>query len=226
MPQESRKQAVAVHRSAEPMTAAYVEPQRRRAQTSRLADSLAFLSGFMARPLEVASVVPSSVFLEQRVVRAADLGHARCVVELGPGTGGTTRAMLRAMAPHARLLAVELNATFSARLRRRIDDTRLIVQAGRAEALAEHLAQWSLPAPDVVVSGIPFSTLPPEAARQVAAAVESCLAPGGRVVAYQLRPHVATYFARHLGEPGQHWEWRNVPPMRVFRWVKPFAAGR
>lgn len=226
VPQESRKQAVAVHRTVESMSAAYAEPQRRRPQTSRLADGLAFLSGFMARPLEVASVVPSSVFLEQRVVRAADLANARCVVELGPGTGGTTRALLRALAPQARLLAVELNPTFSARLRRRIDDARLIVQAGRAEALAEHLAQWSLPAPDVVISGIPFSTLPPEAARQVAAAVESCLAPGGRVVAYQVRPHVATYIAKHLGEPRQSWEWRNVPPMRVFRWVKSAAPGR
>jgi len=221
--QEKRKPAVAVHRAAEPMSAAYPGWQSRRPPNSRLADSLAFLGGFFARPMEVASVVPSSVFLEERVVRAADLAQARCVVELGPGTGGTTRALLRALSPHARLLAVELNPMFSERLRRRVDDPRLIVQPGRAELLAEHLARWSLPAPDAVISGIPFSTLPPEAARNVAAAIDACLAPGGRVVAYQVRPHVADYIAVHFGAPSRQWEWRNVPPMRVFRWSRAAA---
>ncbi|GMV44891.1 MAG: methyltransferase [Pseudomonadota bacterium] len=187
----------------------------------RLADGLAFLRGFLAQPQAVASVVPSSAFLEQRVVSAAALSHARCVVELGPGTGGTTRALLRALPPQARLLAIELNPAFCARLRRRIADPRLAVQEGSAEVLAAHLEHWKLPAPDAVVSGIPFSTMSAEAAQRIAAAIAASLAPGGRFVAYQLRPHVAAYIAPHLGAPHTAWEWRNLPPMRVFRWVKP-----
>lgn len=190
---------------------------------TRFGDGLAFLRGFLARPLEVASVVPSSPFLEARVVRAADLGPARCVVELGPGTGGTTRALLRAMTPQARLLAVELNPDFCLRLRRRIADPRLAVQGGSAEALIAHLERWGLPPADVVVSGLPFSTLPVEAARRIAAAIDAGLGPGGRVVAYQVRPHVAGYLSPRLGEPRTAWEWRNLPPMRVYRWVKPTA---
>ncbi|MBU6272906.1 MAG: methyltransferase domain-containing protein [Betaproteobacteria bacterium] len=186
-----------------------------------VSDAAAFLRGFLARPMEVASVVPSSRFLEQQVVRAADLSRAACVVELGPGTGGSTRALLRAMKPQARLLAIELNPGFCDRLQGLVRDPRLTVQAGSANALSGHLAQWQLPAPDVVVSGIPFSTIPTETAQRIAAEIAACLAPGGRFVAYQFRPQVAQYLRPHLGEPDTRAEWRNLPPMTVFRWVKP-----
>jgi phospholipid N-methyltransferase len=186
----------------------------------RLGDAIAFLRGFVANPREIASVIPSSRFLEARIARAADLGQARCVVELGPGTGGTTRALLRAMSPSARLLAVELNPGFCDHLRARLGDPRLAVQAGSAEELVAHLAQWRLPPPDVVISGIPFSTMPPDVARRIAAAIRKALAPGGRFVAYQFRPEVAGYATPHLGEPLTAFEWRNIPPMRVFRWTR------
>jgi phospholipid N-methyltransferase len=188
-----------------------------------LTDRVAFVRGFVARPAEVGSVVPSSAFLERRLVRAAHLDQARSIVELGPGTGGTTRALLRAMRPDARLLAIELSPAFHRRLAEHITDPRLIVQHGSAERLAEYLQAWRLPAPDLIVSGIPFSTMPPAAAHRIAAAIARTLAPGGRFVAYQLRAHVATFTTPLLGKPVIDWEWRNVPPMRVFRWAKPTA---
>ncbi|MBA4264502.1 MAG: methyltransferase type 12 [Comamonadaceae bacterium] len=192
-------------------------------RTSRLADAAAFLRGFLTHPFEVASVMPSSAHLESRVVNAADLAQARCVVELGPGTGGTTRALLRTMAPRARLLAIEVNPDFCDRLRRLIDDPRLMVQAGSAESLAEALSTRGLPAADVVVSGIPFSVLPRDVAQRIAAAIHDNLAPGGRLVAYQCSADVARYITPHLGPPLTTWEWRSLPPMRVFVWVKPAA---
>lgn len=219
MPHETSKNTLAATRSIDaPPDGA------RRARTGRAptpsGDRMAFLRGFLARPREVASVAPSSRFLERRVVLASEVAAARCVVELGPGTGGTTRALLRALGPRARLLAIELNPEFCARLRQRIRDPRLLLQAGSAESLGDYLARHGLPAPDAVISGIPFSTMPDDAAQRIAAAIDASLAPGGRFVAYQLRPHVASYLAPHLGAPLQVWEWRNLPPMRVFRWVK------
>ena len=219
MPHETNKNTLAATRSIDtpPDGAGRTRPGRAPAP---FGDRMAFLRGFLMRPREVASVVPSSRFLEGRVVRAAEVAAARCVVELGPGTGGTTRALLRALGPRARLLAIELNPDFCARLRQRVGDPRLLLQAGSAESLADYLARHGLPAPDAVISGIPFSTMPQEVAQRIAAAVDASLAPGGRFVAYQLRPHVADYVAPHLGAPRQVWEWRNLPPMRVFRWVK------
>jgi phospholipid N-methyltransferase len=169
----------------------------------------------------VGSIVPSSHRLERRLVRRARIAEARTVVELGPGTGGTTRAFLRAMGPQARLVAIELDPVFHARLAGTIDDPRLFAECGSAERIAEFLAARRLPAPDAIVSGIPFSTMPQDVGERIAQVVADVLAPGGRFVAYQVRPRVADFTSPHLGAPQFEWEPWNIPPMRVFTWVKP-----
>jgi phosphatidylethanolamine/phosphatidyl-N-methylethanolamine N-methyltransferase len=183
-------------------------------------DKLAFFKGFLERPAQVASVVPSSSRLEAQIVQAAELAGVRSVVELGPGTGGTTRALLRSMAADARLLAIELNPKFHARISARLSDARLIAQYGSAEQIEDHLRRWNLPPPEVVVSGIPFSAMPAATAERIAAVVASALAPGGRMVAYQVRSNVARFLSPHLGLPSIRREWMNIPPMRVFTWTK------
>lgn len=180
---------------------------------------VAFFQGFLRHPGRVGSVVPSSRFLERRLVKIADVGRARTVVELGPGTGGTTRALLAAMPSEARLLSIELDPHFVALLAA-IRDRRLTVHLGHAEAIGEALAQHRLPPPDVVVSGIPFSTIAPAAGIGIVRAVKDCLAPGGRFVAYQLRDRVGALGRTVFGKPRVELELLNVPPMRVYCWEK------
>lgn len=187
---------------------------------SLLRERIDFLRGFIAHPDQVGSVIPSSHVLEQRLVRMARLKQARCVVELGPGTGGTTRAFLRALPQTADLLAIELNEDFATRLRTSIRDPRLRVAHGSAELIERFLAEYGLPAPDAVISGIPFSTMPREVADRIAAGIARVLTPGGRFVAYQFRAHVANYATPYLGTPHRAWEWINIPPVRLFTWTR------
>lgn len=189
-----------------------------------LRDSFEFLRGFLRHPARVGSIVPSSHRLEQRLVRSARIGEARTVVELGPGTGGTTAAFLRAMPAGARLLAVELDDQFQRLISSSIADPRLTVELGSAEHLAQFLANHRMAPPDAIVSGIPFSTMPPEVSDRVAAVVAQALRPGGRFVAYQVRAHVARFVSPYLGPADTQWEAVNVPPVRVFSWVKPGAG--
>lgn len=186
----------------------------------QLRDSFEFLRGFVRNPAQVGSVVPSSRWLEQRLVRQAGIAQARTVVELGPGTGGTTAALLQALPAAGRLLAIELDPDFHHHLRASLADPRLLLQQGNAERIADFLAAHHMPAPDAVVSGIPFSTMPPDLSERIAAAVAQVLRPGGHFVAYQVRAHVASFVAPYLGEPDKQWEVVNVPPVRVFTWVK------
>lgn len=187
---------------------------------NQLRDSFEFLRGFVRNPAQVGSIAPSSRWLEQRLVRNAHIAEARLVVELGPGTGGTTAAILHAMSPAARLLAIELDGAFHQHLRTSIHDPRVILELGSAERLADLLAANQMEAPDAIVSGIPFSTMPPEVSHRVAAAIAAVLRPGGRFVAYQVRAHVADFVSPYLGPPEKQWEFVNVPPVRVFTWVK------
>ena len=186
-----------------------------------LTDAVEFFKAFLGHPRRTAAIVPSSNRLIERVARQAKVGEAACVVELGPGTGGSTRTLLGRMAPHSRLLAIEMNPGFHAHLCRHIPDARLRAECGSAEDLAEHLVAHRLPAPDAIVSGIPFSTMPVATGERIAAAIARSLAPGGRFVAYQWTPSVAERTTPHLGEPRQEWELWNLPPMRVYTWVKP-----
>jgi len=144
-------------------------------------------------------------------------------VELGPGTGGTTRALLEAMAPGAHLLGIELDPEFHRHLRASISDPRLLLQQGSAEALDEYLRLHGLGAADAIISGIPFSTMPPDVCDRIAQRIAQVLRPGGRFVAYQVRAHVSGYLTPYLGKPKLEWEYVNVPPVRVFSWIKPAA---
>lgn len=179
-----------------------------------------FFRGFLRSPEKVGSIIPSSRFLERRILNMAELDDARCVVELGPGTGGTTRAILAAMRPDARLLTIELDPQFSAILEE-IGDPRLIAHTGSAAELNQMLAEHGLSSPDIVISGIPFSTMPREVGASIIEAVRDSLAPGGRFLAYQFRGHVGRIGTPILGKPEVELEILNVPPMRFYRWRKP-----
>ena len=182
-------------------------------------DRFAFFQGFLRRPFEVGSIIPSSRFLERRITRAAGLRDARLVVELGPGTGGTTRAFLREMHPEAKLLAIEINADFVPVLER-IADPRLIVQHGSATEVRGILEKHGLDAPDVILSGIPFSTMPRTLGRDIVQSVSDALDPGGLFVAYQVRDRVEMLGREVFGSASVQTELLNVPPMRVYRWAK------
>ena len=182
---------------------------------------IAFLRGFLERPKEVGSIIPSSRWMERRITRTAEIASADLVIELGPGTGGTTKALLNALAPGARLLAIEINPGFCQLLRETIDDPRLIVHEGSAAEIPEALAKHDLDPPDVILSGIPFSTMPQQLGMSILRSARKSLKPGGRFVAYQFRDVVHTLGKRVFGPASVQIELLNMPPMRVYRWDIP-----
>lgn len=183
-------------------------------------DKLEFLRGFLSKPKEVGSIIPSSRFLERRIIRCADVAGAKVVVELGPGTGGTTRALLRAMAPDARLFAIEINPRFCEHLSRNLRDQRLTVLEGSASDVGPLLAAEGIDGADVVLSGIPFSTMPRPIGIGILTSIRAALRPGGRFVAYQFRDRVEGLGKAVFGSPQIQTEIRNVPPMRVYTFAR------
>ncbi len=180
-----------------------------------------FLTGFLRNPKEVGSVVPSSRFLTRRVLECGAVDKARMIVELGPGTGVFTGEILKRMRPNAKLVAVEINPTFVRMLRSNYPDPRLSVYEGSASDLEKALIEAGTSQADLVVSGIPFSTLAHETRRATLEAARRVLGPGGYFVAYQVRSHVRR-FAEPVFGPGEtHREFLNLPPMRIYVWQRP-----
>ncbi len=176
-----------------------------------------FFQEFLRHPLQIGSVIPSSRFLEQRVVETARAKSARFVVELGPGTGGITRAVLAAGGRDFKLLTIEINPNFYAFIKN-IGDDRLIPHLGDALQLKEIIGQYNLGPPDAIISGIPFSTMSHKCGSGIIQSVFDVLMPGGRFVAYQLSSRVISLCRPVMGEGEIVLEFLNIPPMRVCCW--------
>lgn len=189
---------------------------------SHMNGRLTFFQQFLKHPRQIGSVIPSSRFLEQRILEAAGVATSRSIVELGPGMGGTTRAILRAMPQDARLLSIEINPLFHTMVSG-IEDDRLIAHLGSACELREIISKYQLNAPTAVISGIPFSTMERSEGCRVLEAVASILAPDGCFVAYQVSNRVASLCRPYLGQEQSAIEPFNIPPMRIFQWRKKGA---
>ncbi len=186
---------------------------------SQVNGHLVFIQEFLKHPLQIGSIIPSSRFLERRIVEAAKVDAADVIIELGPGAGGITRAMLQAMQPHARLLSIEINPNFNS-LMRTIEDNRLTAHLGSARDLKKIFSIYDLDPPNSIVSGIPFSTMSRSAGSQIIEAVVMLLPPNGRFVAYQVNNQVATLCRPFMGPEQTSLELFNIPPMRIFQWTK------
>jgi phosphatidylethanolamine/phosphatidyl-N-methylethanolamine N-methyltransferase len=175
---------------------------------------------WLKNPLDVASVCPSSDALTDLIATRPAIARAEVVVDLGPATGETSAAMLSKMRPDGRLLAIERNEDLVVGLQQ-IADHRLIAVHGDAADLQAELSHNSLAAPQVIVSGIPFSSLKPTDGRKIMQSIYQALCPGGQFLAYQLRSTVVEYAEPYFGKPEMvKWVWRNIPPLRVFVWKK------
>ncbi len=180
---------------------------------------IAFFKGFLKRPAEVGSLIPSSRFLERRIVDLAKAETAKAIVELGPGTGGTTRALLRSMPHDAVLLTIEKNSRFH-NIISAIGDPRLIAHQGCAGDLVDIVSHYGINPVDAVVSGIPFSIIKPEFGRSIIQSISELLKQNGRFVAYQFRGRVNSLGQEVLGPSRVQLELLNIPPVRVYSWTK------
>ena len=102
--------------------------------------SALFFKRFLQRPFQIASIIPSSQALVERVSRKIDFDDARVIAEYGPGEGVHTREIVRRMRPDAELLVFELDPAFSRDLERQFaDDPRVHVINRDAAALPDEL---------------------------------------------------------------------------------------
>src|SRR4029077_12756824 len=143
--------------------------------------SALFFKRFLQRPLQIASIVPSSKALVERVADKIDFERAQVIAEYGPGVGVHSREIARRMRPDAQLLLFELDPAFSRDLERQfVDDHRVHVINENAARLPNELRRRGIQACDFIISGIPFSILKIDKKLALLQETHDALAPGGR----------------------------------------------
>jgi phosphatidylethanolamine/phosphatidyl-N-methylethanolamine N-methyltransferase len=182
----------------------------------RLDDEVRFLRSWIEKPLHMGAVMPSGRVLARTMAQYVDIDSSGPVVELGPGTGAITSALIERGVDQRRLVLVEYNPGFCALLRDRYPHAKVV--QGDAYTLRDSL--WnvlSTPA-SAVVSGLPLVTKPMLTRLKLMREAFLALAPGAPFV--QFTYSVAPPIPKSL--PGVSTEaseriWMNLPPARV--WV-------
>lgn len=175
-----------------------------------------FLQGFLKHPVMVGSIVPSSDRLIRKMLGPVDWATCKLFVEYGPGVGTFCRPILERMAPDAMLIAIDTNPDFVRYLDRTIADPRFVAVEGSAADVERIVAEHGHDKADYLLSGLPFSTLPPGVGPAIAAATHRVLRPGGAFLVYQFSPKVKDFLIPHWERIDHDMEWWNVPPAQLY----------
>lgn len=176
-----------------------------------------FAQNFFKHPRMLGSLIPSSRFLVDQILKQIDWTRARTIVEYGPGVGTITGEILKRMHRETRVVALETNPDFVAYLKDHYaDNGRLIVEERSAEDVQEVLAEHRIAGADYVISGIPFSTLPPDVRDGIMHGTHSALVPGGQFLVYQFSGKVLPHLEQHFGDVRTEFELLNILPARLF----------
>ena len=175
-----------------------------------------FLRGFIKHPRMVGSIIPSSRILISRMLGPVDWENTRLFIEYGPGVGTFTRPILDLLGPDATLMTIDTNPDFTAYLKESIDDPRLVAVTGSAADVEKILADRGFGKADYILSGLPFSTLPPGVGQAIAKATAAVIRPGGAFLIYQFSPKVRDFIAPFFERIERGFEWVNVPPATLF----------
>jgi phospholipid N-methyltransferase len=164
----------------------------------------------------VGSIIPSSRILIERMLKPVDWENTKLFVEYGPGVGTFTRPILEKMGEDSTLIAIDTNPDFIKFLRKSIDDPRFIAVNGSATDVEAIVREHGFESADYVLSGLPFSTLPPGVGDDIAKATSRVLRPGGAFLVYQFSPKVLDFIKPHFDHIDRGFEWINVPPATLF----------
>jgi phosphatidylethanolamine/phosphatidyl-N-methylethanolamine N-methyltransferase len=182
----------------------------------RLDDEVRFIRSWIERPLSIGAVTPSGKLLARTMARYVDPNSTGPVVELGPGTGPVTEALVEAGVEPSRLVLVEFNPTFCRLLRSRYPDATLV--QGDAYSMRRLLETLLLQPAAAVVSGLPLITKPIKMRLRLLRDAFDLMLPGAPFV--QFTYSVAAPLPKRLGgfsvEASER-IWMNLPPARV--WV-------
>lgn len=158
------------------------------------------------------AIARASPVLIKRLIGSIPSDRPLTIVELGPGEGCVTRALLNSMHPDSRLTAFEINPAFVKRLQV-IQDDRLQVIAVGADRLSDHFAPASV---DFVVSSLPLSMIDQPVKERIIRQAQRVLAPGGEFLQYQYALQDYGLLKDSFSHVSVQFTLANLPPAFVY----------
>ena len=176
---------------------------------------LRFFKGLMSQPKTVGAIVPTSVFMARRMASVANPASGLPVLELGPGTGVVTRAILRRGIAPDKLVSVEFSDEFCRHLKREMPDVTLL--HGDAFRLEDTLGPLRSAKFDCVISGLPLLNFPVADRVKLLEDALNRIPVGRPFLQFcygplpPIPPGRGHYTIKRFG-----WEIRNIPPAQMW----------
>ena len=108
----------------------------------------------------IGAINPSSVFLAEKMIENIDFKSTKPIIEIGPGTGVFTKKILDKLHKDALLIVFELNEEFFNKIKKEIQDPRVIFINDSAENIQLHLSKLNTSSINAIVSSLPLSNIP------------------------------------------------------------------
>jgi phospholipid N-methyltransferase len=175
-----------------------------------------FFKGFLRHPVMVGSIIPSSKKLIRHMLSRTDWDNTKLFVEYGPGVGTFCQEILDRMGPDATYIAIDTNPDFIDYLARTIVDPRFVPVLGSAADVRKIIKEHGHDQADYVLSGLPFSTLPPGLGPKISAETQAVLRKGGAFLVYQFSPKVRDFLAMSFERIDHAFEPINIPPAQLY----------
>ncbi len=182
----------------------------------RLDDEVRFIRSWIEKPLAIGAVTPSGRALARTMAAYVDPSVPGPIIELGPGTGPVTEALVAQGIDPSRLVLVEFDPTFCRLLRTRYPDATVV--QGDAYGLKRLLVGLLQQPAAAVVSGLPLFTKPLRTRLRLLFEAFGLMSPGAPFVqfTYNAVPPIPKRLERVRAEASER-VWMNIPPARV--WV-------
>ena len=179
-----------------------------------------FFKAFFTSRKVTGSVVPSSRFLTKKMLETVDFKSARCIIELGPGTGVFTREILDQMSNECHLFVFELNEIFVNNLNESITDDRVHIILDSAEHMDYHLHKNGFQEVDYIISSLPLTTIPLEIREAILSASYNSLKKGGEFIQFQYSLHQKKNLRKLFKQVDVSYTPLNFPPAFIYRCIK------
>jgi len=182
----------------------------------RLDDEVHFIRSWMEKPLATGAVMPSGKRLARAMAHCVDPDAPGPIIELGPGTGAVTAALVDLGIEQKRIVLVEFNPNFCRLLRNRYPEATVV--QGDAYGLKRLLGSLLRQPAAAVVSGLPLLIKPLKLRLRLLTDAFALLAPGGPFVqfTYAVVPPIPRSYSGAYAQAAER-VWFNFPPARV--WV-------
>ena len=177
---------------------------------------LLFVRNFLKYPAMQGSLIPSSHFLVNGILRQVDWERARILVEFGPGVGTMTQEILRRMHPDATLVTIELNPEFVHFLQDEIADSRLRVVHGSAAEVLRILHDMNFFRADYIISSLPYTTMGDALRREIMQESRRVLSSDGSLLFFQYSTAILPSLRSSFSSVRQEFELLNFPPALIF----------